>query len=42
MQGKSVYNAKASGESVEIPVTNLSNGTYLLKVGNKVVKFIKD
>lgn len=42
MQGKSVYNAKASGKSVEIPVTNLSNGTYLLKVGNKVVKFIKD
>lgn len=42
MQGRCVYNAQTSDETVEIPVANFNNGTYLLKVGNKILKFIKD
>ena len=41
LHGKNVYSVQASGGDVEIPVANLIDGTYLLKAGNKVVKFIK-
>lgn len=42
MQGKQVYSGKANSGNAQIPVTGLSNGTYLLKVGSSVMKFIKE
>lgn len=41
-QGKVLYNVKASGSELQVPVSSYANGTYLIKIGGKVVKFIKE
>lgn len=39
--GKVFYAATAEAEDVTIPTSNLTAGAYLLKVGNRTIKFIK-
>lgn len=42
MRGTLLFDKQSSGETLEIPVANYNDGTYVLKVGNQVLKFIKD
>lgn len=39
--GKVRFEQKAADDKVEISVSNFNDGNYLLKIGNKAVKFIK-
>lgn len=40
--GKAIQNFTAKGSETEIGVSDLKSGTYVLVVGNKVVKFVKE
>ncbi len=41
MEGRDVYSAKITSEQTVIPLSNLAEGTYLVKVGTSVRKLIK-
>lgn len=41
MDGQLLFSSHIEGEAVSIPVSNYASGSYLLKAGNQIVKFIK-
>ena len=41
VSGKKVLSAKASNENINIDISNVKAGVYVLRAGNDMVKFIK-
>lgn len=41
VSGKIIAEAKASSDATSLDISNAKRGTYILRVGNDVVKFIK-
>lgn len=41
MDGRLLHSSIAEGERMTIPVSNYTSGSYLLKAGNQIVKFMK-
>lgn len=41
ISGKKIFGTKSTSETQQIDISNVKSGTYILRVGSNVVKFVK-